>query len=175
VQYHFTADPHFWHFNIIRYCNRPFSSIEEMHKTMIANWNQRVKPEDTVFCIGDWGFKKSGEANNAPKEVYKSIKEQLNGNVILIRGNHEGNNDIKTIIHNLVISHGGHKMFLVHDPKYANPNYTINLCGHVHNNWKFKKLTNTSTIINCGMDVWNFRPITINEILSEYSTWKKIC
>lgn len=175
MQYYFIADPHWFHYRICIYCKRPFSSLEDMHTTMIRNWNERVKPEDTVFCIGDWGFKKSSEAYDAPKKCFESIKEQLNGSVILIKGNHEASNDIKTIIHNMVIAIGGHKIFLVHDPKNANPNYTLNFVGHVHQNWKFKKLTDTSTMINVGVDVWNFRPITINEILSEYTNWKKSC
>ncbi|HEY0087305.1 MAG TPA: hypothetical protein VGB37_00585 [Candidatus Lokiarchaeia archaeon] len=173
MQNFFTADTHFWHSNIIRYCNRPFSSIEEMHSVIIRNWNQRVKQEDTVFCIGDWGFKKSTEASDAPKNCYDSVREQLNGRIILLKGNHDSNNLVETIIHNVVISHGGYKIFLVHNPKHANPNYVLNLVGHVHQSWKIKKLTENSTMINVGMDVWGFKPIKVNEILGEYSYWKK--
>ena len=32
----FTSDTHFWHENIIKFCNRPFSSIEEMND---KNWH----------------------------------------------------------------------------------------------------------------------------------------
>ena len=53
----FTSDTHFGHANIIKYCNRPFSSLEEMNSTIIRNWNEMVKPEDTVFFLGDFCFK----------------------------------------------------------------------------------------------------------------------
>jgi calcineurin-like phosphoesterase family protein len=42
--------------------------------------------------------------------------------------------------------------------------YGINLCGHVHNNWEIKKY-GRSYVINIGVDVWNFRPVSIDEIL----------
>ena len=42
-----TSDTHFNHKNIIEYCNRPYSSVEEMNKAIIDNWNSVVKDEDT--------------------------------------------------------------------------------------------------------------------------------
>ncbi len=38
----FSADHHFYHANIIRYCSRPFNSVEEMNEEMIARWNSTV-------------------------------------------------------------------------------------------------------------------------------------
>lgn len=38
----FTSDHHFSHANIIRYCNRPFASAEEMNQELIRRWNQTV-------------------------------------------------------------------------------------------------------------------------------------
>lgn len=39
---YFTADTHFGHYNVIRFCDRPFASAEEMDEAMIQNWNDRV-------------------------------------------------------------------------------------------------------------------------------------
>ena len=45
---YFTADTHFDHANIIRFCNRPFATVDEMNDTLIANWNRKVHGNDTV-------------------------------------------------------------------------------------------------------------------------------
>lgn len=54
---YFTADTHFGHENIIKFCDRPFASVEEMDETLIANWNGRVRANDTVFILGDMFFR----------------------------------------------------------------------------------------------------------------------
>lgn len=54
---YFTADTHFGHENVIRFCDRPFSSANEMDEAMIANWNARVKGDDTVYVLGDMFFR----------------------------------------------------------------------------------------------------------------------
>ncbi len=54
---YFTSDTHFGHKNIIQTCNRPFASVDEMDEAMVARWNQRVGPDDTVFHLGDFCFR----------------------------------------------------------------------------------------------------------------------
>ena len=56
---YFTADTHFGHENVIRFCDRPFSTADEMDEAMIANWNGRVKGNDTVYVyiLGDMFFR----------------------------------------------------------------------------------------------------------------------
>lgn len=49
-----TGDHHFRHFNIIKYCNRPFESIEEHDQTLIDAWNKCVMDGDTVYYLGDF-------------------------------------------------------------------------------------------------------------------------
>lgn len=49
----FTSDTHYNHANIIKLCNRPFSSANEMNEALIANWNSVVEPTDIVFHLGD--------------------------------------------------------------------------------------------------------------------------
>jgi calcineurin-like phosphoesterase family protein len=75
----FTADTHFGHANIIKYCNRPFASVEEQDETLIANWNRLVKPGDHVFHLGD--FCMHGDLSE--------YRKRLNGKITLIRGNHD--------------------------------------------------------------------------------------
>ena len=80
----FTSDTHFNHEAILRFCDRPFTSIQEHDKVLIDNWNSVVGPEDTVFHLGDFCF------GGFPK--WKEIREQLNGHIILIVGNHDDRN-----------------------------------------------------------------------------------
>lgn len=54
---YFTADTHFGHENVIRFCGRPFSCAAEMDEALIANWNSRVKGNDTVYILGDMFFR----------------------------------------------------------------------------------------------------------------------
>ena len=77
----FTSDTHFWHDNIIKFCNRPFNSIEEMNDTIIENWNKVVGKNDIVFHLGDFCF--------CGSDKFKDIIERLNGYIYLILGNHD--------------------------------------------------------------------------------------
>ena len=72
-----TSDTHYGHANIIRFCDRPFASSEEMDEALIANFNERVKPGDTVYHLGDFSFAKD------PARVFR----RLNGTIHLVLGN----------------------------------------------------------------------------------------
>lgn len=77
----FTADTHFGHDSIRRYCDRPFATVGEMDAALIKRWNTVVRPGDTVYHLGDFAYR-----NKKPAGVYLS---QLAGTIHLIRGNHE--------------------------------------------------------------------------------------
>lgn len=175
MKYFFTADYHLGHANIIKYCNRPFTDIAHMNKTIIDNHNQRVKPTDIVFYDGDFCFRNSLGGKKGEGEIYKSEHyiSQLNGRFIFIKGNHDRNNSLKTVVERVVISYGGKRINIVHNPVHADANYSINLVGHVHNNWTFRKLNHKSDMINVGVDVWDFKPVTFEEIMKKYHHWKK--
>lgn len=51
-----TSDTHLGHKNIITYCHRPFKDTYLMNKAITENWNSVVKPEDTVYHLGDFAF-----------------------------------------------------------------------------------------------------------------------
>lgn len=77
----FTSDLHFFHRNVIRLCNRPFKDLDEMHRELIGRWNEVVSPDDTVYVLGDVFFCGTQKA--------EAILNQLNGRLILVRGNHD--------------------------------------------------------------------------------------
>jgi len=77
----FTSDTHFYHENIIKYCSRPFSSVDEMNKAMIDNWNNVVGKNDIVWHLGDFCFGK--------KDNIMEIFPKLNGKINLVMGNHD--------------------------------------------------------------------------------------
>lgn len=163
---YFTADMHVYHDNIIKYCNRPFQDFNHMNEELIRKWNERVKNEDLVFHIGDFGF---------GKKAFE-LRKRLNGDIIFIQGNHDRHNAIKTKINNIVIKIGRDYINLVHNPQYADSKYKINLVGHVHNNWECKKIRTSfgfTDCINVGVDVNNFQPVTYNELMKKYYKWRK--
>ena len=166
MQYWFTSDYHLGHTNIIKYCDRPFNNLEEMNATIIRNHNQRVKPDDIVFHIGDFCFKntaggKDGEGIGVTAKEWESM---LNGKIIHVKGNHDKNNSTKTIVQGMLIKHCGHEAYLVHNPEHANLNYRINLTGHVHQHWHVKRMPD-NVLVNVGVDVNRFMPITFQEIM----------
>ena len=169
----FISDSHFSHGNIIKYCNRPFSSKEEMDLTMIRNWNSRVKDEDTVFHLGDFSLIKSSEAPDAVKDNFSFIRNQLKGNIIFIQGNHDSRNKNKSVIESMVINYGGSRIYMTHNPKFAKPDFKWNFAGHVHEKWQFQKLGENSTIVNLSVEQWKYAPVTIGEIQAAYSRWIK--
>lgn len=168
MKYYFTSDSHFGHGAIIKYCHRPFADVQEMDGVLIRNWNQRVKPDDTVIHLGDFCFERCpGEAPESKTNAFLYYKSQLNGNIILIKGNHDGRNKSKTIIQNATIKYGGYKFFCVHNPEYYNPKLDFTLCGHVHGReGKVFKRGNT-ICVDLSVDNWNFMPVSIQEIDKE--------
>ena len=77
----FIADCHFGHKNVIKYCDRPYSSIEEMDEDMIEKWNKKVHKNDKIYIIGDLFYFKIDNVI--------SILDRLKGKMTLIRGNHD--------------------------------------------------------------------------------------
>lgn len=76
----FTSDLHFGHRNILTYCNRPYKEVYYMDRDLIRIWNETIKPGDTVYVLGDFSLNKN---------YSKTITPLLNGNKILIVGNHD--------------------------------------------------------------------------------------
>ena len=78
----FTGDLHFGHANVIAFDNRPFKTVEEMDAELIRRWNNKVGKGDLTYVLGDMIWK---ARNDDAPELIKS----LNGQIILIKGNHD--------------------------------------------------------------------------------------
>lgn len=77
---YFSSDQHFWHNNVIKYCGRPHATVEDMNEDLVNKWNSVVKPEDTVYILGDFSLA------FRPVEIYP---HRLNGTKYLVPGNHD--------------------------------------------------------------------------------------
>ena len=162
----FTADEHLFHKNIMRYCNRSYRNVDEMNKDIIKNVNDTLRSGDTLYHIGDWCWGRP-ERNHHFYKIMKKYRNDITH--ILILGNHDNlkpftyvDIGFQSVHTSLSFNFNGQRYILCHDPSV----YTMIkdddflLCGHVHT--LFTKLDNRA--INVGVDVWNFKPISIDYI-----------
>jgi len=160
----FTADTHFYHDAILKYCNRPFANIEEMNETIIDNWNKVVDKNDIVYHLGDFGFvKKSNE------DKFIKIFNRLNGQKNLVLGNHDENvcviNDVlkwNNIYIKKKIKINDKYYVLNHEPMLSwNASFhgSRHLHGHTHGTIKPRGYA-----FDVGVDSWNFTPINIDTV-----------
>ena len=47
----FISDLHLGHANVLRYDNRPFANVDEMHNTLVERWNSVVGDDDVVYFL----------------------------------------------------------------------------------------------------------------------------
>ena len=154
-----TSDQHLGHYNIIRYCDRPFATLEEMNEVLIENWNSVVSPEDTVYFLGDLAF---GKGANTDYWL-----DYLNGNIIFFRGNHDSSKDIE-FFNSAIITFGGVPFFLTHDTGNipdAWRGWVIH--GHHHNNepTEFPFINHRAKTINVSVELTDYTPVNIENIL----------
>ena len=161
----FTGGHHFYHAKIIEYCNRPFSGVPEMNKTLIDNWNKRIDSSCIVYHLGDFGF--------TLRPILKELIHELNGYKIIVRGNHDrrGVESLKSIgwdeaykhFVELDVSYDDQEvtLLLTHRPVKVliDTKPVVNICGHVHDNWLVRGFS-----INVDVDVHGFHPISLGEI-----------
>lgn len=166
----FTSDTHFGHQNIIKYCNRPFKDVDHMNEVLIKNWNSIVDPDDTIYHLGDFAM--------GPKDRWPSYIKRLNGMKLLVRGNHDQDEQkmkdlgFTYVFDNMIVpyknfdiylSHFPHPEFVDAIPKGQGPTKTTKyqFCGHVHTDWK----TYEGVIVNVGVNQWDYKPITVEQAL----------
>jgi calcineurin-like phosphoesterase family protein len=158
----FTADWHLNHKNIIRFCNRPYTDIEQHNEALIANVNAVVKPDDRLFNLGDVTF----GGNLALIRASIVCK-----NVFVILGNHDKESQLRT-----------HFTILPQCYEYKNNGLNLVLChyamrvwnkshhgvghlyGHSHNT--MPSLPGVASF-DCGVDGNNYRPWSEEEVKTE--------
>ena len=160
---YFTSDTHFGHSNVIKYCNRPYADVAEMNQVLTDRWNARVKPGDTVYHLGDFAM--------GPVAELDGHCDKLAGNIILVKGNHDRRKGrmlaagFQEVVNELYLELDGERLFLHHQPMLGDAwkdKADTHLCGHVHTEW-----ASLGTIINVGVDMNNFEPKTLEELLTE--------
>ena len=162
----FVSDTHFSHKNIIKYCNRPFSSVEEMDNAMINNWNSVVGIKDIVFIGGDFTL--------MGLKTWVWFLNKLNGIKYITPGNHDKKVPINIFkesspIMNILINgdeeiSDGQRITLCHYPMlswYQSQRGAWQLYGHVHGRVLTKTTPNQ---LDVGVDVHNFTPIDYQSV-----------
>jgi calcineurin-like phosphoesterase family protein len=156
----FSSDHHFFHQNVLGFCNRPFASLDEMHAALIENWNQCVGPADTIYVLGDFSYRnKSGEV--------EAIFAQLHGHKHLIRGNHDG----KHVLHLPWESQADYKDIKIDRRHYVLSHYafiewnrshhgSVHLHGHHHGTLQ----SSHPRRLDVGVDTHQYRPISFEQI-----------
>lgn len=178
----FTADLHFGHTNIIRYCDRPFANTDEMDDALVDAWNADVAQDDEVWVLGDVAL--GPIAETLPKVA------RLNGRKVLLTGNHDrcwrhhGDRAVEweqryreagfdEIVHDAVtFDIAGHAVLACHFPyrgdSHERDRFTTHrpedhggwlLHGHSHGRWR-----QHGRMIDVGVDAWRYRPVSEAEI-----------
>lgn len=179
----FISDFHMYHKNIIGFDNRPFvkpngdPDLEDMHKTIIKNWNSVVNDKDVVFYLGDLCFGRPELAN--------SVIHGLKGKIHYIMGNHDKYKDIRNYgrfesVNDLVDLKifggdikGGIHFVLCHYPIYSwNKAHhgSIMLHGHCHGNLHHGEDTSFyigRKVMDVGCNLINYTPISYIEVLNK--------
>ena len=152
------SDTHFYHEKIIKYCNRPFSSVEEMNKTLIRNWNETVSGKDVVLHLGDFGLGEKGKI--------AEIISTLNGKKILIMGNHDNWSEsfyreagFHTVSRFPILYDGFYLMS--HAPLILSETKPyFNFFGHIHNDSRY---VDTATSKCVSVERIGYRPLLMYE------------
>ena len=163
-----TPTSHFGHKNIIKYSSRPFKNVKEMDEALIANWNARVKPNDTIYHLGDFAF---GDGSKDPGKYFK----RLNGKKHLVIGNHDNkkvwNLPWESASNYQEVSVGKQRIVLLH---YAmrvwHHSYrgVWQIWGHSHGSLP----EDNSLSFDVGVDVWNYSPVSFEQVKAKMD-WKK--
>ena len=158
----FTADFHFGHFNIIRYCNRPFANSQEMDDVICERVNACAKPSDVLYFLGDFCL-------GGPERVTAYRKRLACRTIHFIEGNHDRTarklqhlfsswnllSEVHVAKQRIVLCHYAMRVW----PHHAQGAW--HLYGHSHGNLPDEPL---ALSLDVGVDTHEFRPWHFDEI-----------
>lgn len=160
----FCSDHHFGHRNVINFCNRPYSSVEEMDDDLIYRHNNLVKKEDAVYFLGDFSW-------NQSYEKYKNLFSRMNGRKFYIIGNHDNkqnlircqkNGLLIDVRESKILNIGSDTIHLTHYPLLEWYNFHRNgkhFHGHTH-----CTLDDYCQSVDVGIDAWEYGPVEFSEL-----------
>ena len=156
----FTADHHFGHGGARGLFKRPFASVAAMDRAMIVRWNAAVAADDEVWHLGDFAVRQSAARMG-------ELLETLAGTKHLLVGNNDGPATTglagwASVQHYAELEEGGTFLVLCHYPLrswHRMGRGALNLHDHSHG-----RLAPLPRQVDVGVDVWNFRPITLADI-----------
>ena len=170
----FTSDLHFFHVNVINFCNRPFGSVEQMNDTLIKNWNDVVGVDDHVWFLGDFSF--------GPYDETAAVLHRLKGFKHLIIGNHDRKGRAEKLFNRdweqffvdrndyIRLKVGEHKFVLCHFPFYSWERGYINLHGHLHSLAGYK---NKYRQWDVGVDANYYTPLLLEDAVKRAEAGEK--
>lgn len=164
----FTSDTHFNHQSMLLEdsCDRPFRNVWNMNACMIERWNEVVKKGDIVYHLGDFALPPKADG-----EPIDEIIKKLNGQIILVRGNHDHNvrkyEDMFAKVSDLEYIKGDgddkkYRIMLCHYPMQtwrASCHGSWHLHGHSHGN-----LEPIGKRLDVSVDAHDFRPLSFNAV-----------
>lgn len=159
-------------------------SVYRMNQGILCRNNERVKSDNIIYDIGDIAFFASrckefrGEGTCDNVQLYL---DQFIGKRIYVSGNHDKrSNKLNIANYRIILFKGNMYIDLVHDPKNIlisdlDYYYPLHLVAHIHNLWLTKEVIDSkgrnSLLINVGVDVHNYYPVSFDEIMSIYHRW----
>lgn len=187
----FTSDFHLFHNNVLKFDNRPFENVYEMHHVIEKNWNEIVQENDVVIYLGDLSF-----ARREDKEIVDSMLNRLKGEIHFVMGNHDKIEEMRKItrfktvsdylevrITHPIISGVGSSMLTktetlfccMHYPIYSwNKSHhgSIMCHGHCHGNLHHGEDTsfyNNRKVIDVGCMLHDYKPISYSQVIEKLS------
>jgi calcineurin-like phosphoesterase family protein len=167
------SDTHFGHAGVCRFTDdttgekiRPWTDPHEMDEAMVKMWNETVKPTDKVYHLGDVVINRKA----------LSIMHRLNGDKVLIKGNHDifKLEDYTLHFRDIRAYHVMNGMILSHIPLHpeSKGRFKCNIHGHLHTNRvKFKNEYGVEKIdpfyFNVSVEQIGFKPMLFEEVMEK--------